>query len=93
MNPPRRAAVRTADHRTAAEELAEYLHGVAGVAKSEYGLELEVAAMVRSDIDDARTLGCAVVRLESLRALAAAHRLHRAAGMEQRLGEAAQERA
>jgi GNAT superfamily N-acetyltransferase len=139
---PDLVAVESAAHRAAAEELVtQYLHWVAAVAKSEYGLVFDVQAMLRSDIDDpaklfppagrfylvhfvdafvgvgclkrlapgigevqrmyvrphvrgvgagrllvtrlladARTLGYTTVRLESLRALTAAHQLYRSVG-------------
>jgi GNAT superfamily N-acetyltransferase len=45
--------VESPSHKAAAEVLiAEYLHWVADVAKVEYGLEFDVEAMVRSDMDD-----------------------------------------
>lgn len=139
---PTLVAVQTAEHRAAAEALiSEYLHWVAQLAQSEYGLAFDIAAMVRSDIDDAdkfypprgrfllvecdrawvgvgclkqlapgigeiqrmyvrpavrgvgagrmlverllaeaAALGCRTVRLESLRALTAAHQLYRSVG-------------
>ncbi|MEZ5653121.1 MAG: GNAT family N-acetyltransferase [Burkholderiaceae bacterium] len=53
VSKPVLVAVQTASHRSAAEELiAEYLHWVGAVAKSEYGLTFDLEAMVRSDIDD-----------------------------------------
>jgi GNAT superfamily N-acetyltransferase len=139
---PQLVAVQSPAHKRVAEELiAEYLQWVAGVAKTEYGLEFDVQAMVRSDIDDwtkfypptgrfyligheglfvgvgclkqllpgvgevqrmyvrpnvrrmgagkllvqqlindARHLGYGILRLESLRALTAAHQLYRSVG-------------
>lgn len=135
-------AVETPAHRAAAEALvSEYLHWVAGVARTEYGLAFDVEAMARSDLEDrgkffppsgrfylvesqgtfvgvgclkrlapaigeiqrmyvqprargagagrrlverlledARSLGYAKVRLESLKALGAAHALYRSVG-------------
>jgi GNAT superfamily N-acetyltransferase len=50
---PSLVPVESPSHKAAAEVLiAEYLHWVASVAKLEYGLEFDVEAMVRSDIDD-----------------------------------------
>ena len=134
--------VESAEHRAAAEQLvAEYLRWVGEIARSQYGLDFDLDAMVRSDIDDprkfypptgrfylvrhgdatvgvgalkrlapgvgevqrmyvrphvrgigagrllvqrllddARSLGYGTVRLESLRALTAAHQLYRSVG-------------
>jgi len=141
----RLVAVESAAQREAARVLlSEYLHWVAGIASSEYGLSFDVDAMVRSDIEDrskfyppagrlylvqhgaslvgvgalkrlapsvgevqrmyvqphvrglgagralveqllrdAAELGYTTVRLESLRALAAAHSLYRSVGFRQ----------
>jgi GNAT superfamily N-acetyltransferase len=134
--------VDSPEQRAAAEELiAEYLEWVGGIARSAYGLEFDIDAMVRSDLDDAgkfypptgrfylvrfaddyvgvgclkriapgvgeiqrmyvrpyvrgagagrrlveglvadaRSLGYLTLRLESLRALTAAHQLYRSIG-------------
>lgn len=136
-----RSLASPAEGETARPLLAEYLHWVGGVARSEYGLAFDANAMLRSDLDDpnkfyppagrfylveadgvpvgigclkrlapglgelqrmyvqphvrgigagrallqqlledAHGLGYARVRLESLKALAAAHGLYRSAG-------------
>jgi GNAT superfamily N-acetyltransferase len=50
---PHLVPVVSPSHKVVAEALiGEYLHWVAGVARAEYGLEFDVEAMVRSDIDD-----------------------------------------
>lgn len=134
--------VESAEQLAAARSLiAEYLAGVAGIARSQYGLSFDVDAMIRSDVEDktkffppsgrfylvdhagtyvgvgclkrlaasvgeiqrmyvqphirgvgagrllverllqdARSLGYTTVRLESLKALSAAHSLYRSVG-------------